>query len=376
MIHRFFIFLTFATTLWATEEDILPPSKKIQLNMMWLNSTFNHDQKGLFPDKNAEEITQHLANTVSVNADILPIHLWYSSKVTSPEQMALTQENIASKGVEDHAIVYKDIWAMEFVKNNPTAFDHAVHPPYFLSDLARVALLLDEGTDAVIKIYHDLNFPTHSLSTMMDDTSSHGLGHLLNTYGFALSKNNGADINFSYENSFIALDTHNKEARHAMDFSILRMNTLRANHFAEQNFWNIWTKEEVKAKTQIVFTSFKSMFPYYHYLKGEYGIGDDHKNMPKTFRERVVLYQDPMKIFSIMNGSWSNITYKQGFDEDYEDYVGYQRAGQRYENGNIVNKNGYVLKKQRRIKTIPSNTGRDYSLRFGKSQSSFYSHIH
>lgn len=362
------------TTLWAMEDDGIIQPKTIQLNMMWLNASMNNDQESLFPNDKANNLTQHIVDAVSNNKDIFPINLWYSSKVTSPEQIAVTQSNVLAKGIEENAITYRDMWDMRYVQEHESAFDHSIHPPYFISDLARVAVLLDDGTHASIKVYQDINFPTHSLSTMMDDMSAHGLGNLLKTYGFALAKNKGGDMNFAYENSFTALDTQNAFARHALDFAVLQINTLRANHFAENDLWKTWNNKEVHNKTQIVFSSFKPMFSYYHYLRGDYGINDDQKNMPQTFEGRVENYKNPQSFFDLMNGGSSKVTYKQGKDKEDKDYVGYQRAGKTF-NGLPVDNDGYISV-IKRIVTLPSlSSGWMYTLSFGKEQSSFYTNV-
>lgn len=371
LFYKILLLISLASTLWAVEDDVRNHSQNIQLNMMWLNATLKDDQRGLFPNDKEHMFVDHIVAAVSENKDIFPINLWYSSKVTSPEQRAFTQGKLQEKGIGENAIVYKDIRDMPYVQEHPEAFDHAVHPPYFLSDLARVAVLLDDTTESRIKIYQDLNFPTHNVSSMMHDVSYYGLGKRLETNGFALAHNKGLDMNFAYENSFIALDTENKAAKHALDFAVLQMNTLRAEHFAENNFWNTWNEKEKYNKTQIVFSSFKLMFPYYHYLVGNYGIGDDQAKMPQTFEGRVALYNNPLSLFDRMNPVASKVTYKQGRDEEYKNYVGYQHAG-KTRNGLTVDQNGYVLETRRSIFHMPLSSGGLYTLAIGKEQSSFY----
>lgn len=348
-----------------------------EVNFMWLNKTFNSNQKGLFPNETQEKNISILTDWATKNADLnFPSVLWYNSKTTPKEQVENTQTTLNSllKGLKEFK--FRDIWEIDYVKAHPNAFtDQDI---YFLADLARMAVLL-RPTEAKYVIYTDLNVPAFSIPAMPTDEKMKVLGggglpsDIISKYGFALPKNNAFDMKFAYENAFFVFDSKHAIARQALQFGILDINTLRGESFAVNNSWGTWDEKQGKLKSQIVFTSFPAMMKYYKYLKGEYGIGADPDpvKMPETLEGKISKFKSPLEVFGLED---SNIkqTCQYAVIKTNRDYVGYRLADTIHPQHGPVDHSGYVNKTTRQLCIAPEESLRDLTIQVNKPQSSFY----
>lgn len=348
-----------------------------EVNFMWLNKTFNSNQKGLFPNETQEKNISILTDWATKNADLnFPSVLWYNSKTTPKEQVENTQTTLNSllKGLKEFK--FRDIWEIDYVKAHPNAFtDQDI---YFLADLARMAVLLNP-TDAKYVLYTDLNVPAFSISAMPRDEKMKVFGgggfpaDIISKYGFALPKNNAYDMTYHYENAFFILDSKHAIARQALQFGILDINTLRGESFALNNRWSQWSKEEKNNKIQIVFTSFRPMMLYYKYLTGEYGIGADPDpvKMPETLEGKISKFKSPLELFELES---ANMTQKCKYAKitSKRDYIGYRSANTMHPKFGPVDENGYVIKTERNLLDGYENLC-DVIIDVKKPKSSFYS---
>ena len=392
------LFISLFNFSYAIEEHEVSPqissrssqiAENTELNVKWLNAELNPNQFCLFGTQEAaEKQFTILLEWATKNPTLHSINCWYNSQTTSPQALENTQNTLKNKLKEKNCqkdITFKDMWEIDYIKNHPTAF-HCSHPVYFIADLVRMAILLrfkgetDQNHSEFIPrytFYSDLNIPTASLDSMFTDKTKKRsiagplLSEILDSYGFALSKNDAGDINYAYENAFIVLDSSHAVAYQSLQFAVLDLNRRRAELFFMDKYWEKLSAQEVKNKCQLVFMSFVPMMSYYKYLTGDYGINDDQRKMPPVLQARINHYKNPLALFS-SDSTRPTVTFKYGKDVLELKYVGYQLANKEHSTGVMVNRDGYI-KGVERILYLPSPTTlREVTIQVNKPISSFY----
>lgn len=280
-----------------------------ELNLMWLNSKEDPEQKGLFPNDKEAFFQNMILGWVQKNTGLKSsINMWYDSKTTSAATLAKTQADLKASLQENaQKLTFRDIWDL-----NVDAFkDQNI---YFKADAVRMVVALRHGYHKDPSLpryvfYSDLDIPSRSLSSLFTDKTrirkygEETLIDILKAYGFALPVNNAGKP--QYENSWLAFDSQHEIAVQALKFGILEINRKRAEHFTREKVWDTWTPAQIKSKSQIVFTSFPTMMQYYKYLTGEYGIcdeegcGGDPDKMPKTLQGKIAEFLFPQELFSL-----------------------------------------------------------------------------
>lgn len=239
------------------------------VSLMWINSTYDENQNYISDKISEKELGENCLRPILDWAKKSPeetkIYYWYDSKYTNPTAIKNTEEYFIKNELNDK-IYLKDVRILPYVINHEDVFSDQL-PVYFRSDLLRViaTTYLADSKDTEFIIYSDLNVTPMSQEEIFDEETNKNL----KKFGFVLTENIRDNLK-KYENGFFILDSNNENIIQANKFGLIEINLKRAQTILEYGYQSNESKNSALKKaffSQVVWSSYASMFRYYKYLE-------------------------------------------------------------------------------------------------------------